>query len=103
MKVLKIDKKENELVCIPDTLDDLWHLEKIIDKNDLVYGSVDRKIKPKKEGEKAERIKLYVELQVEEAHFQEFSENLRINGIMLSGKPEEYIEKGRQKIVLGYL
>ncbi len=101
MKVLKIDKRENEIICVPDSLDDLWHLEKIIDKNDLVYGSVDRKIKPKKEGEKAQRIKLYVELQVEDAHFQEFSENLRINGIILSGRPEEYIEiKSHQSLEL---
>jgi protein pelota len=101
MKVLKIDKKEKEIICIPDTLDDLWHLEKIIDKNDTVYGSVDRKIKPKKEGEKAERIKLFVELQVEEAHFQEFSENLRINGLILGGKPEEFIEiKSHQSLEL---
>ncbi|MFA5931210.1 MAG: mRNA surveillance protein pelota [archaeon] len=102
MKVLKIDKKLKEISCIPESLDDLWHLEKILDKEDIVFGSTDRKIKPKKEGEKAERIKIFVELQVEEAHFQEYGENLRINGIILGGKPEEFIElKSHQTIEIG--
>jgi protein pelota len=102
MKILKINKKEAEIHCIPETLDDLWHLEKIIGKKDIVYGSTDRKIKPKKEGEKSERIKLFIELQAEEAHFQEYSKKLRINGIILSGKPEEHIElKSHQSIELG--
>ncbi|MFA5125586.1 MAG: mRNA surveillance protein pelota [archaeon] len=92
MRILKIDQKQREITCIPESMDDLWHLEKIIDKGDIIYGSADRKIKPSKEGEKAERIKLFIELQAEEAHFQEYSENLRINGIILGGKPEEFIE-----------
>jgi len=92
MKILKIDRKLNELAVVPESLDDLWHLEKIIEKGDVVSGSTDRKIKPKKEGEKAERIKLFVELQVEDVQFQEFSENLRIGGVMIGGKPEEFIE-----------
>jgi len=103
MKVLKIDKKENEIICIPETADDLWHLEKIISKKDIIYGSVDRKIKPKKEGEKAERVKLFVELEVENTHFEEYSNELRINGIILSGKPEELIEiKSHQNLEIGY-
>ena len=31
MKILKIDQKLNEIVVIPENLNDLWHLEKIID------------------------------------------------------------------------
>ncbi|MFA6064765.1 MAG: mRNA surveillance protein pelota [archaeon] len=92
MKVLKISKKEAEITAIPETMDDLWHLEKIIDKNDTVYGTTDRKIKPSKEGEKTIRQTIFVELQVIDAHFQEFSENLKINGIIIGGHPEEFIE-----------
>lgn len=99
MKILKIDKKTSEISCIPESLDDLWHLEKILDKKDIIFGSTDRKIKPAKEGEKAMRINLFVELEVEEAHFSEYSENLRINGIIMGGKPEEFIElKSHQSI-----
>ena len=35
MKIIKIDKKENEIQCIPETPEDLWHLEKIISKKDI--------------------------------------------------------------------
>ncbi|MEI7961678.1 MAG: hypothetical protein WCI04_05065, partial [archaeon] len=92
MKILKIDQKNKEISAIPESLEDLWHLEKIIDKNDIVLGQTDRKIKPVKEGEKTIRVNIFVEIQVEDVHFQEYSENLRINGIIVGGKPEEYIE-----------
>jgi protein pelota len=99
MKIIKIDQKNNLIKVVPTVLDDLWHLEKIIEKGDIASGTTDRKIKPKNEGEKAERKKIFVELQIEEAHFQEFSENLKINGIILAGKPEELIElKSHQSI-----
>lgn len=92
MKIIKLDKKENEIQCIPETADDLWHLEKIISNKDIIFGFVDRKIKPKNEGEKTQRIKLFVELEVENLRFEEYSNELRVNGIILGGKPEEYID-----------
>ncbi|MEK6959214.1 MAG: mRNA surveillance protein pelota [archaeon] len=92
MKVIKLDKRTGEVVAFPENLDDLWHLEKIIDKGDIVSGSTDRKIKGSKEGEKAQRQKIFVEIDVEDAHFQEFSENLKIGGIIVAGNPEEYVE-----------
>jgi protein pelota len=99
MKILKIDKKLNELLVIPETLDDLWHLEKVIDTKDIVSGKTDRKIKPSNEGEKTKRVSLFINLEVESVHFQEFSENLKISGIILSGKPAELIDlKSHQSI-----
>lgn len=99
MKILKIDKRLSEIIVIPENIDDLWHLEKIIEKGDIVQGKTDRKIKPKNEGEKAQRMTLFVELETQEAHFQEFSANLRISGIIIAGKPEEFVElKSHQSI-----
>ncbi len=92
MKILKIDQKNKSLFVVPESIDDLWHLEKIISKNDLVSGKSDRKIKPKTEGEKAERIIIFVEIQVEEVSFHEHSGVLKINGIIVSGNPKELIE-----------
>jgi protein pelota len=101
MKIIKIDKRVNEAICIPESAEDLWHLEKILQKGDTLFGHTDRKIKPTKEGEKALRINLSVELLVEDVHFMEYSESLKVNGIILSGKPEEYIElKSHQSIEL---
>lgn len=92
MRIIKIDQKNSEIKAVPTNMDDLWHLEKIIEKGDVAVGKTDRKIKPKKEGEKAERKTMFVEILVERAHFQEFSENLKINGIIIAGKPEEFVE-----------
>ena len=101
MKILKIDQKVNEIVVIPENLNDLWHLEKIIDSGDLVKGKTDRKIKPSKEGEKTIRQTMFVEIEVENVHFQEFSENLKISGVMVGGSPKEFIElKSHQSIDL---
>lgn len=99
MKIIKIDLKTKEIILIPNTIEDLWHLEKIIEKDDVVFGKTDRKIKPKNEGEKAIRIKLFVELLVENVFFQEFNENLKISGVIINGKPQEHIElKSHQSI-----
>jgi len=101
MKILKIDQKLNEIVVIPENLNDLWHLEKVIDSGDLVKGKTDRKIKPSKEGEKTVRQTMFIELEVENVHFQEFSENLKISGIIMGGSPKEFIElKSHQSIDL---
>ncbi len=92
MRILKIDRKENVLEIVPDSLDDLWHLEKIIEKGDLVSGHTNRKIKGKNEGDEARRINLFLKLQVENVEFDKFF-GLRVNGIILEGHPEEFIEQ----------
>ncbi|NMA44417.1 MAG: mRNA surveillance protein pelota [Candidatus Diapherotrites archaeon] len=99
MKILKIDKKYNEIIVIPETSEDLWHLEKIIESGDIISGKTDRKIKAEREGEKTQRITIFVDLEIKEVHFQEYSENLRVNGIIIKGKPEELIQiKSHQSI-----
>ena len=62
MRVLKIDEVENFLHLVPEIEDDLWHLERIIEKHDLVSGLSDRKIKPKEAGEKPIRVESQVDL-----------------------------------------
>lgn len=98
MKILKVDAKSKTLKIVPETKDDLWHLERVIEKGDLVSGSTDRKIKAE-EGRNAKRVKLFVKIEVESVEFHETTGNLRINGIILGGKPEEFIEiKAHQSI-----
>lgn len=97
MRIVKIDKKENFLQLVPEINDDLWHLERIIEKHDFVSGSTDRKIKPKVEGEKPERMVLFVTLDVESVEFHRFSGKLRISGKIVEGKPAEFIEFGAQQ------
>ncbi len=94
MKILKIDEKNRFLHVVPESSDDFWHLERVIEKGDLVSGETDRKIKPLHEGEKPRREKLFVELNVETVEFHKFSGMLRIEGTIVQGKPSELIEIG---------
>ncbi len=99
MKIVKIDYKMNSIIVLAETAEDLWHLEKIIEKGDIVSGSTDRKIKPSKEGEKTIRQTIFVDISVESVHFQEFSENIKVSGIIVAGKPAELIDlKSHQSI-----
>ena len=92
MKILKVDRKENYIEIVPENLDDFWHLEKVIEKGDIVSGSTTRKIKGKEEGAATRRERLYIEIQVENVEYHKFSGQLRVNGIILGGKPEALIE-----------
>ena len=92
MKILSIDRKENSFEAIPDSFDDLWHMEKLIEPGDIVSGSSERKIKPRQEGDKPRKEKIFVQLQVQEALFHEATNQLRVQGIVLAAKPEELVE-----------
>lgn len=96
MRILKIDEKENFLHLVPEIEDDLWHLERIIEKHDLVSGATDRKIKPRSEGEKPQRIKLFVSLDADRVQFHRFLGQLRVSGVIVEGKPADQLEVGAQ-------
>ncbi|MEW6294747.1 MAG: mRNA surveillance protein pelota [Candidatus Diapherotrites archaeon] len=93
MKALKIDERNSFLELVPESLDDLWHLERIIEKGDLIKGRSTRKIKGG-EGTKAEKIPVMVEVEVEKIEFHKDAVQLRISGPMTSMKPEEFLELG---------
>ncbi|AJF60679.1 MAG: protein pelota [archaeon GW2011_AR10] len=92
MRILKIDQKNNSFKVVPDNLDDLWHLERLIEEHDVVSGKAERKVKPKEEGLKASKENIFVELDAERIEFHESSGNLRVLGVVMTGKPEEYVE-----------
>ncbi len=91
MRKIKVDLKNNFLELIPETTDDLWYLERILEKGDLVSGSSERKIKGE-EGRKAEKIIIWIEIQAEKIEFHENYRQLRISGPMKAMKPEEFFE-----------
>src|SRR3989338_2871961 len=91
MQILKIDRKSNYFEVVPDSFDDLYHLERLIEEGDLVSGSAERKIKAQQEGQKAEKQMIFVELEVEKAVFHESSNQLRIQGTVTAAKPEELV------------
>lgn len=91
MKILKVDRRENFVECIPHNFDDLWVLEQFVQKGDRVFGSSTRSFRPK-DSKETVRKRVFLELEVEKAEFHKFSGSLKILGIIVSGKPEEFVE-----------
>lgn len=91
MRIIKVDYKNNSFEVIPDNLDDLWHLERIIEPGDSVSGKTERKIKPKEEGMKQSKESVFIEIKAEKIVFHESSGDLRIMGT-IEFAPSDLIE-----------
>ncbi len=95
MKLIHSDFKRGETKIKVESMDDLWYLSNIIDKEDIVKGQTTRKIKiGDKEDRNAKVVKKIVTLaiDVEKVEFHKYSNNLRISGTIREG-PED-ISKG---------
>lgn len=92
MKILKKNLKEGLVVLVPDNLDDLWHLDKILEKGDLVSASTTRKFVS--ESGKSERKEVRVTLELESLDFNPSSERLHVLGTITEGRPEKYVSLG---------
>jgi len=81
MKILGFDKKSGVAKVKIDSLDDLWHLSKIIEGGDLVSGSSSRKVKlgDEEERQKSIKRKIYVQIEVVEA---ELGDHLKVHGLV---------------------
>ncbi len=91
---MKIEERERgEISVRVDNLDDLWYLSTLLGEGDLVFGFVFRKDSASGDmnrSKKSVRKKIRVGIRVKKIEFQEFSDRLRISGIIVSG-PEDYI------------
>jgi protein pelota len=110
MKIIHKDLKHGEIKLMPETLDDIWHLYNIIDKGDLVQAITfrteevkDDKIRSKKSVKK----KMKLGIRVGEIKFHEFSDRLRVHGIIEEGPQElgsyhtlNITSKNRDKITI---
>ncbi len=88
MKIVFKDLKHGEIKVIPENLDDIWHLYNIIVEGDLVRAVTfrtddqkDDKIRSKKASKKPMKLGI----RVSEIKFHEFSDRLRIHGIIEEG------------------
>jgi protein pelota len=100
MKVLGFDRKEGRMKLIPEVLEDLWHLERVLEPGDVVSSSSTRVFKASgEEGEEGERKKVRIELQAEKIDFSKSASKLRVTGKITGGGPEEYIQLGRHHTI----
>ncbi|MFQ6073196.1 MAG: mRNA surveillance protein pelota [Methanosarcinales archaeon] len=90
MKVTKkrLKVREGEIALTPESLDDLWHLKYIIEKNDLVFALTKRRVEgatDKIRPEKVEKKTMRLGIRVDSVEFHKFSNRLRLHGIIEQG------------------
>jgi protein pelota len=92
MRVTKFDKKLGEMKVVLETIDDLWHFSKVVSAGDTAEGSTIRSVKF---GDKEERKRVFIAINVEEVEFSKSVNRLRIRGKIIRGTPEEFVQLGR--------
>lgn len=93
MRVLKHDKAEGFVKLIPDHVEDLWHIERVIEPGDLVAAKSWRRFRTS-EGESGEKKEILVQVRAEQIEFSENANRVRVTGKIVAGGPEEFIQLG---------
>ncbi len=96
MKVIHIDRKTGEIKIQADTLDDLWHLEKVVNPGDEAEAKTWRTYKV---GTKEEKKSVTIRVKVERVEFAKSANRLRLLGTIISGHPEEYVQLGKHHTI----
>lgn len=92
MRILRIDRKTGEASMIPETLDDLWHLERIVEPGDFAEARTFRSVKL---GTSEERKPVFIRVKVEKIEFAKYANRLRLTGKIVQGNPVEFIQLGK--------
>ncbi|RLJ01708.1 MAG: mRNA surveillance protein pelota [Candidatus Aenigmatarchaeota archaeon] len=87
MKILKKDLKHGTVKVKIENPDDLWTLEKVLEKGDLVSGKTMRRkvIRRGEREERGEKVPVFLKIRVEDFGFQEDTGKLRIKGLVIEG------------------
>ena len=93
MKIVKQDRKERLIKLVPENLEDLWHLERILAPGDEAEAVSWRTFKAS-ETAQAEKKKITVRLLLEKIEFARHANRLRLTGKIISGSPLEFVQVG---------
>ena len=87
MQTLKKNLKEGFVAVKLENLDDLWHLERLLEKGDLITARTKRKksIKRGQEVELAEKRPMTLTLELEKTEYHKDTHSLRLMGIIQEG------------------
>jgi protein pelota len=94
LRVLKRDLRHGRVKLLLDTLDDLWYLHGIVETGDLLFTADYRRGEAQsdtKRQKRAEKIRMFLGIKVEKMEFHEFSDRLRITGVIVEG-PQDHGE-----------
>jgi len=81
----RVEGDVERITLVPESLDDLWHLQYVVEPGDLVAGDTTRRIQRDDEDLRdkgGEREHMHVTLDVEEVEFHKFSNRLRVSGVI---------------------
>jgi protein pelota len=95
MKILRKSLKDGKIKLMPESLDDLWYLKGVISEGDLLSGKGVRRIRDEERvrADKGVRIRVFLEIRVENVEFHPYITRLRVTGKIVHG-PEDLISLG---------
>ncbi|MBU0498150.1 MAG: mRNA surveillance protein pelota [Candidatus Thermoplasmatota archaeon] len=88
MRVIHKDFKQGAIKLVAENLDDIWHIYNLIDVGDLVQAvsyRTDEQKADKIRSKKTEKKRMKLGVRVEKTSFHEFSDRLRIHGVIEEG------------------
>jgi len=88
LKIVKRVLKEGKIVLKIETLDDLWHLYNTVGPSDIVISRTSRRVRiGDEDSRKSDSVRkvMMLKLQVEDVSFHNFSNRVRIKGVILEG------------------
>jgi len=110
LKVLRRDLRHGIVEVLVQTLDDLWHLYNIIERDDLVHARTTREVKMEGVGRpSSRRMSISLTLRVEKVYFDRAITRLRVLGVVTKAPEDLHIqgsyhtlnlEPGHQAIII---
>lgn len=91
MKIIKKDLKKQEVTLKPESLDDIWILNQIIEVDDIIKGKTERKIKIGGEADrnaKVVRKQVFLTIKTEKIEVTQDSSTLKVLGVIIDGPDE---------------
>jgi len=91
-----LDGGRERVRVVPDSLDDLWHLQYVVEPGDRVSGDTTRRIQRDDEQLRdtgGEREHMHVTLSVDDVEFHKFANRLRISGTIVDCSREDQLNQ----------
>lgn len=89
-----VEGGRERVTLVPESLDDLWHLQYVLQQGDLVSGDTSRRLQRDDDTLRdtgGEREHVHVTLEVESVEFAKFANRLRIAGVISSASKEQVV------------
>ena len=90
----RVEGGRERISLVPESLDDLWHLQYVLEPADLVSGDTTRRIQRNDDQLRdtgGEREHLWVEIEVDDVEFARFANRLRVGGVISDCSREDQL------------